>query len=62
MKTVIKWVLIIIVGFYILSMIQTKWENQYKYDGQTAEEWFNEYDWLVGCVQDHPYTAYKECI
>jgi len=41
----------IVIGIIVASIIWGIGKSG-KYEGQTAEGWYNEYDWLVGCVED----------
>ncbi len=66
---IIKWIVIAVITVVILIGLQKQWENQFKYEGHSAEEWANEadewydnYDWLVACVQNNPHDAYNECL
>lgn len=62
MLNILKWIAIIAVVWFVLNAAQTRWDNQFKYDGYTAKEWYSEYDWLVACVQSNPYSAGDNCI
>jgi hypothetical protein len=41
-----------LIGIIIFIFILSKVFGWGKYEGQTAKEWYNEYDWVVGCVED----------
>ena len=61
MKGGFTWLklVILLIFFYFLRNVFS-WG---KFEGQTAKEWFNEYDWVVGCVEDaSTLSEAKDCL
>src|SRR3989344_5290077 len=50
-------ILVIGVAVWVFNAVVSGIGNSGKFEGQTAEEWFYDYDWLTGCVENNPRTA-----
>jgi len=61
MKGGFTWIELLILIFFIFLI--SKVLGWGKYEGQTAKEWFNEYDWVVGCVENaSTLSEAKDCL
>ena len=46
-KSMLPWIISFVIGFVIVFLLFFKPE----YEGRTAREWFDQYDWVVACIE-----------